>query len=95
MTAELYIKAFGVVVALALFGYALAIAYATTFNRVSNYYASGFSTVALVVFLAVVGGVTPPPGNLVLEALAYVVAIGGGTFAFRRITRKPSHFEDA
>jgi uncharacterized membrane-anchored protein len=92
---ELYIKGFGVVVALALFGYALAIAYSGRLTRVSNYYASGFSTVALVVFLAVVGGITPPPGNLALEALAYVVAIGGGTLAFRRITHRPSHFEDA
>jgi SNF family Na+-dependent transporter len=92
---DLYIKAFGGTVAAVLFAYALAIAYSARLDEVSNWYATGFSTVALIVFLAVVGGISPPPGNLVLETMAYVVAIGGGSAAFRRITRRPGRFEDA
>lgn len=89
------IKAVGLLVAVILFGYALAIAYSSRYDRVSNKYASAFSTVALVVFLVALGGFFGPPTNRVVELAGYAIAIGGGSFAFARITQHKDRFRRA
>lgn len=93
---QLSIKALGLLAGFLLMGYGFAIAGMGRYAMVSNKYASGISTVGLVVILVATGGFLAGSAlSLALEGAGYLLAGFGGTLAFRRIANNQQRFEQA
>lgn len=89
------VKTLGICVGILLFAYAIALAKLDRYAKVSDKYASAFSTVGLAVVLVASGGFTRPPINLLAEVAGYLALAAAGTFAIWRIDNHQQRYQRA